>query len=109
MSEEQRGTSESKSPEGSAYDQWLARFDAVFTACRSASISDEDKLQYQLHLLCFGQFNATFTCDELNELKYPKSPFIVSGRRTYQRSTDTWAMEMLAQKYLEVAELRGVK
>ena len=81
------------------YNNWLCRFKRVASAYFSGLISEEDLPAYQLFLLEHSQFNANFTYDELERLKYPLSPFAAVDRHTYLRAVDNWAMHILRSKY----------
>ena len=79
-----------------SYSQWLTRFERVCNVCKSPEFPLDKMIGYQLFLLNFGQVNANFELAELLQLKYPLSPFILTSRHAYIRSSDTWAMELLS-------------
>jgi len=66
------------------YGLWLERVHRVVAGNRRGRIAPEQLVNFQLHLLEFGRFNANFTLAELEHLKYPKSPledrgFLIRG------------------------------
>lgn len=81
------------------YTHWLGRFKQVLSAYRHGLISEAQLESFQLFLLETGQFNASFTTDELNRLEYPKSPFTVMNDNAYLRVTNTWAMQIISMEY----------
>jgi hypothetical protein len=82
-----------------AYLAWFQRFERILSVYHQDSISGADLEKLQLYLLDTGQFNASFTLEELERLDYPRSPFIFMHRHTYIRAADTWAMEVFRQMY----------
>lgn len=81
------------------YMDWFTRFKRIHQAWKLELIKERDLEKFQLFLLQTGQFNANFTLDELNRLRYPLSPFAPMHRHTYLRSVETWALEMLRHSY----------
>lgn len=91
------------------YVDWLQRFQRVLSAYNQGLINPEQLEAFQIFLLEFGQYNANFTLDELERLKYPRSPFAIMHTHAYLRAIDTWAMEILQIKYKEEYEKIGGK
>ncbi len=83
------------------YKDWFARFARINAAYNAKYIKPEQLEGFQLFLLQTGQFNANFTLEELDRLKYPKSPFAMMHTNDYLRCVDSWAMEILRVLYRE--------
>lgn len=88
-----------ESVNSSPYTAWISRIQRIQQAFAQGTITPEALPHYQRFILEFGQFNATFTLEELKQLNYPRSPLNNMHRHTYLRGTETWATEVLRQYY----------
>ena len=85
------------------YAMWLARFKSFYKAYKynDDKIEKKDLEKFQLFLLESGQFNANFDLEELERLKYPRSPFALMFDHGYLRATNTWAMRMIVSLHVK--------